>query len=146
MLLYVLPFSNSDRILKISLTIYSLANSVVQSLSWESNNHLKEISHSIEPEVQKSLPLVPSLRKTNPAHNEHPISKVFLILSSYLCLSLQSRTVPLSVYDISWQIIHRIYLIVSPNNININTKKTKFRGRSPQANYTDRATAACRWS
>jgi hypothetical protein len=26
------------------------------------------------------------------------------------------------------------------------TKKTKLRGRSPQANYTDRATAACRRS
>jgi hypothetical protein len=26
------------------------------------------------------------------------------------------------------------------------TKKTKLRGFSPQANYTDRANAACRWS
>jgi hypothetical protein len=28
----------------------------------------------------------------------------------------------------------------------VNEKKTKLRGRSPQANYTDRATAACRRS
>jgi hypothetical protein len=28
----------------------------------------------------------------------------------------------------------------------VTTEKTKLRGRSPQANYTDRATAACRRS
>jgi hypothetical protein len=31
-------------------------------------------------------------------------------------------------------------------DINILTKKTKLRGLSPQANYTDRATATCRRS
>jgi hypothetical protein len=34
----------------------------------------------------------------------------------------------------------------TPYNYALKTTKTKLRGRSPQANYTDRATAACRRS
>jgi hypothetical protein len=40
------------------------------------------------------------------------------------------------------------YILLSrtPSYALIILKKTKLRGRSPQANYTDRATAACRRS
>jgi hypothetical protein len=37
-------------------------------------------------------------------------------------------------------------LTFTPGSFNVQRTKTKLRGLSPRANYTDRATASCRWS
>jgi hypothetical protein len=61
-----------------------------------------------------------------------------LILSSHLRLRVPSR-----LFSSGFR---AVFLSVTPISQKLKKKKTKLRGTSPQANYTDRATAACRRS
>jgi hypothetical protein len=81
----------------------------------------------------------------------HPIS-----LRSILILSTHLYPTSISLLPIR-EVIHCTKFSRSTGRVNVlqcnwwydflihEDKKTKLRGFSPQANYTDRATAACRW-